>query len=36
MMLTPTWQDYGQIFIRQNDPLPLTIVGITLEVAVGG
>jgi hypothetical protein len=27
MMLTPTWQDYGQIFIRQNDPLPLTIVG---------
>ena len=36
MMLTPSWQDYGQIFIRQNDPLPLTIVGITLEVAVGG
>ena len=36
MMLTPTWQDYGQIFIRQNDPLPLTIVGVTLEVAVGG
>tara|TARA_R100001510_G_scaffold11848_1_gene9075 strand:+ start:1887 stop:4352 length:2466 start_codon:yes stop_codon:yes gene_type:complete len=36
IMLTPTWSDYGQIFIRQNDPLPLTIVGITLEVAVGG
>ena len=36
MMLTPTWADYGQIFIRQSDPLPLTIVGITLEVAVGG
>ena len=36
MMLTPTWADNGQIFIRQNDPLPLTIVGITLEVAVGG
>ena len=36
IMLTPTWQDYGQIFIRQTDPLPLTVVGITLEVSVGG
>jgi len=36
IMLTPTWQDYGQIFIRQTDPLPLTIVGITLEVSIGG
>ena len=36
LMLTPTWQDNGQIFIRQSDPLPLTIVGVTLEVAVGG
>ena len=36
IMLTPSWQDYGQIFIRQTDPLPLTVVGITLEVSVGG
>jgi len=36
IMLTPTWQDYGQIFIRQTDPLPLTVVGVTLEVSVGG
>ena len=36
IMLTPSWQDYGQIFIRQTDPLPLTIVGITLEVSIGG
>ena len=36
IMLTPTWQEYGQIFIRQTDPLPLTVVGITLEVSVGG
>ena len=36
IMLTPTWQDNGQIFVRQTDPLPLTIVGLTLEVAVGG
>ena len=36
IMLTPSWQDYGQIFVRQTDPLPLTVVGITLEVSVGG
>ena len=36
LMVTPTWQDNGQIFIRQTDPLPLTIVGVTIEVAVGG
>ena len=36
IMLTPSWQDYGQIFIRQTDPLPLTVVGVTLEVSVGG
>ena len=36
IMLTPTWQDNGQIFVRQTDPLPLTVVGLTLEVAVGG
>ena len=35
-MLTPTWQDNGQVFIRQTDPLPLTIVGLTCEVAMGG
>ena len=36
IMVTPTWQDNAQLFIRQTDPLPLTIVGLTLEVAVGG
>ena len=36
IMLTPTWQDNGQLFVRQTDPLPLTVVGMTLEVAVGG
>ena len=34
--LTPSWQQSGQIFVRQSDPLPLTIVGLTLEVAIGG
>ena len=36
IMLTPEWQDNGQLFVRQTDPLPLTIVGLTLEVAMGG
>ena len=36
IMVTPTWQDNGQLFVRQTDPLPLTVVGMTLEVAVGG
>lgn len=36
VMLTPTWADSGQVYIRQSDPLSLTIVSLTLEVAVGG
>lgn len=36
IMLTPSWADSGQIFMRQRDPLPLTVVNITLEVALGG
>jgi hypothetical protein len=34
--LTPSWADSGQIFIRQSDPLPLTIVSLTAEVVLGG
>lgn len=33
--LTPSWSDSGQIFVRQADPLPLTIVSMTAEVALG-
>ena len=36
VMLTPTWAASGQVYIRQSDPLPLTIVGLTVEVAIGG
>lgn len=36
IMLTPTWADGGQVYIRQTDPLPLTIVSLTLEVSIGG
>ncbi len=36
IMVTPSWTDNAQLFIRQTDPLPLTVVALTLEVAVGG
>lgn len=36
VVLTPTWQAGGQIYVRQSDPLPLTIVNMTLEVTIGG
>ena len=36
VMLTPSWADSGQVFVRQSDPLPLTIVSMTAEVSIGG
>ena len=36
ILVTPSWGDSGSVFIRQSDPLPLTLVALTLEVAVGG
>jgi hypothetical protein len=37
MILTePMWQQSGQTLIRQQDPLPLAVVGLTLEVVIGG
>jgi hypothetical protein len=35
VMLTPSWADSGQVYVRQQDPLPLTVVGLTIEVALG-
>ena len=34
--LIPSWDDGGQVYVRQTAPLPLTVVGMTLEVSVGG
>jgi hypothetical protein len=36
LTLTPTWGASGQVFVRQADPLPLTVVSVTAEVAIGG
>ncbi len=35
IVITPSWAT-GQLFIRQTDPLPLAVVGLTMEVAIGG
>ena len=34
--MPPSWNDEGQIVIQQTKPLPLTVAGVTLEVATGG
>lgn len=34
--ISPSWTDNGQVCVRQSDPLPLTIVSMSLEVSVGG
>jgi len=31
-----SWAKSGQVYITQKDPLPLTVVGLTLEAAIGG
>ena len=35
LVITPSWNNSGQVFVRQADPLPLTLVSMTLEVAIG-
>jgi len=34
--LTPTWGASGQVFVRQADPLPLTVVSVSAELSIGG
>jgi hypothetical protein len=34
--VTPAWSDDGQLCIRQDNPLPLTVSSITLSVTFGG
>lgn len=36
VMLKNAWADSGQVFVRQSDPLPLTVVSMVAEVAIGG
>ena len=34
--ITCHWDGYGRVFLRQIDPLPLTILGVMLNVQAGG
>lgn len=36
IVIQSAWTDAGRIFVRQVDPLPLTVLSITLDVALGG
>ena len=36
VLMTPAWQDSGTVFVRQSDPVPTTILGMTTEVSIGG
>jgi hypothetical protein len=35
IVIGPKWSDGGQVFIRQADPLPLTVVSMTVEAEIG-
>lgn len=36
VFLSPAWTQSGQVYIRQSNPLPLTVLCVTTEVALGG
>lgn len=36
LAVAPSWQESGQICIRQSDPIPLTVVSMSLSVVAGG
>ena len=36
VMVESDWTDSGSIYVRQADPLPLTILSMALEVSIGG
>lgn len=35
LTITPSWQNGAQVCVRQADPLPLTVINLTAEVALG-
>lgn len=36
VVVSPSWSDSGQVVVRQSDPLPLTVVSMSMEVSIGG
>ena len=35
VVVTPTWSDGGQVYVRQSDPIPLTLVSMTVQATIG-
>lgn len=35
-LVKSNWTDSGQVFVRQVEPLPVTLVSMTIEAAIGG
>lgn len=35
-VMRASWGDGAQVYVQQDDPLPLTVLGLTIEVAIGG
>ena len=33
--ISPSWGDEGSVYVRQSDPLPVTVLGLTLEAEIG-
>lgn len=36
VLMTPAWLNSGTVFVRQADPVPTTILGMTTEISIGG
>jgi len=36
IVLSPSWSDDGQVYVRQSEPLPCTLVSMVLEAEVAG
>jgi hypothetical protein len=36
LVLTPSWSMGGQVCVEQTDPLPVTILSMVLDIAIGG
>lgn len=36
VFVTPAWMNSGAVLVRQDKPYPVTVLGMTLEIAIGG
>jgi hypothetical protein len=36
IQVKPDWNSSGQLIIQQTDPLPVTVLSMVMEVALGG